>query len=329
MERTGAMAVERIIRVCREAAEAGFRQAVITGGEPLAHPQRDQLLDALAEIRAAVKPMLTVLRTSLAMPVDDNLLRRLGNSTDQVVVSVDGDRETHDARRGAGNYDIVVDNLRKLVNMEHSTEISLVTVLPLHLAHGAAGEAVRALAKALGIRRTRFRPVLPLGRAREIEPDIAQETSWETLEPQEMFAYGFQPVASCGIGQNLEITPDGSAYPCYAWHGKSWHVGAIADKNGLTEILRSASFRLLGQHTVNTNRQCQQCGLRYLCGGACRAWNRQNEQTQHDLDAPPRDCTPLFNRARSLWVSALAYLDIAEEHWQAALPLPIVPKATR
>ncbi len=285
----GALSVDDVLRACREAVELGFRHAVITGGEPLAHPQRDKLLDALAELREEVKPLLTVLRTSLSLHVDKTLLRRIANSTDEVVVSLDGDRGTHDARRGAGNYDLVVKNLRALVEMGYTTDISLATVLPLRLANGQSGETVRALAKELGIRRTRFRSVLPLGRAIDSEPDIVLETAWGDIRACEMLAYGFTPVSSCGIGQNLEVDPDGSAYPCYAWNGEQWRLGNINNDEGIAGIIASAKFQELRQHTVNTNYQCRDCPLRYLCGGTCRAWNRQSEQEQHDLDIPPND----------------------------------------
>ena len=156
--RRGALSVSDRERACREAAALGFRHVVITGGEPLAHPQRDALLDVLAGLRGEVKPLLTVLRTSLALPMDPALLRRVAHSTDEVVVSVDGDRETHDVRRGAGSYDLTVGNLRALVKLGLSTDLSLAAVLPLEQANGAPGEAVRALAKELGIRRTRSGP---------------------------------------------------------------------------------------------------------------------------------------------------------------------------
>ena len=321
-----ALSVDDVIHACQEASELGFRHAVITGGEPLVHPQRDQLLDALADIRGQIKPLLTVLRTSFALPFDDDLLRRIGNSTDEVVVSVDGDRETHDKRRGAGNYDLVIEHLRKLAKMGYHTDLSLATVLPLRLANGVAGDAVRALAKELGIRRTRFRPVLPLGRAREGEPDIVPETLWGHVNPSEMIAYGFSPMNSCGMGQNLYVEPDGNAYSCYAWHGKQWILGNITSGAGIPGVINSAKFQELGWHTVNTNQQCKQCALRYLCGGACRAWNRQADTIQNNLDAPPIDCSPLHARARSLLFSALDYLALPPERWFAAgLPLPDSP----
>lgn len=324
------MAVTDVVRASRQAAELGFRHSVITGGEPLVHPQRKELLEALRAARGEIKPHLTVLRTSLSLPLDEELLQRIGYSTDQVVVSVDGDATTHDARRGAGSYELVVSNLRRLVETELDTDLSLATVLPLRLANSEPGNAVRELARELGIRRTRFRPVLPLGRAIDQEPDVVPETLWGHVDPAEMVAYGFAPVSSCGLGQNLYVEPDGRAYPCYAWHGEPWLLGSIVGEGGLPALVESAGFRALARHTVDTNRRCQHCPLRYLCGGACRAWSRLPEERQTDLDAPPLDCMALHRRARSLLVSALGHLGIEEEQWlRAGLPLPDGPPESR
>jgi uncharacterized protein len=312
------MPVKQVASACRQAAALGFRHVVITGGEPLIHPEGDALLDALAALRDEIKPLLIVLRTSLSLPVDDDLLRRLGRSADQVVVSLDGDRQTHDARHGAGSYDRTVTNQRRLAALDGDTDLSLAAVLPVEEANGKPGDSVRALARELGIRRTRFRPLLPLGRAVESQMDILPETLWGHLGQDEMVAYGFNPVASCGLGQNLYVEPDGNAYPCYAWHGQDWQLGSLAGENGLTRMVASAGFQELSRHTVNTNHGCRVCALRYLCGGACRAWSSQAEEPQTDLDAQPRDCTHLRQRARSLLVSALGHLGIPEGQWQQA-----------
>jgi len=154
------------------------------------------------------------------------------------------------------------------------------------------------------------------------------ETLWGHIEPRDMVAYGFSPTASCGIGQNLYVEPDGAAYPCYAWHGENWRLGYINSEGGLHTVVASDSFHNLGKHTVNTNPKCQRCPLRFLCGGACRAWNGQ--QHQYNLDVPPVDCSPLHKRAISLLVSSLDYLDITVERWIAAdLPLPTAPPTVK
>ena len=98
------MAPSDVASLVGQTAGAGFTKAVITGGEPLAHPQRDALLDTLAELRSAVKPMQIILRTNLSGALPGQLLAQLVRAADQVIVSVDGDAACHDARRGRGAY---------------------------------------------------------------------------------------------------------------------------------------------------------------------------------------------------------------------------------
>jgi uncharacterized protein len=322
--RQGTLSVDDIARLCDQAAGQGFYKTVVTGGEPLVHPKRDALLHALAHLRGRIKPMLTTLRTSLTLPLDPAILERIARSTDQVVVSVDGDRETHDARRGTGSYDLMVRNLFALARKGGTAKLSLAAVLPLEQVNGAPGGAVRELAREAGIRRVQFRPVLPLGRAVEADLDIVPDTLWGHLDPRDMVAYGMGPKATCGMGQNLYVEPDGSAYPCYAWHNPQCGLGNVIHSGGLAGVMASAAFQDLHRHTVNSNRQCRLCALRFLCGG--RAWNLQPSPAHIDLDAPPVDCSRLFARANSLLTSAMEHLGITPGQWQAAgLPLPNKP----
>ena len=320
--RKGVFPVGQLEPLARQAVQLGFRHLVITGGEPLVHPHAKKMLRALAQLREGARPLRTVLRTSLVTKMDETLLGLVANSTDEVVVSMDGDEAAHDARRGAGSYARTTANLRRLAACQGRAEISLAAVLPLQEAQGEAGRAVRALGDELGIRRVRFRPVLPLGRAVEHLPGLEADVVWSSLRPEERLAYGFLPAASCGMGQNVYIEPDGAAYPCYAWHGEHWKLGMVTGAGGLAAVVESSPFQRLGQATVNSNRACRACGLRYLCGGACRAWNRLEGGEQADLDAPPLDCSRLKARARGVLMSALEYLEVPIETWLAA-GLPI------
>jgi len=294
--------VENLPALAREVAGLGFRHFVITGGEPLIHREREKMLDLLASVRQEVKPLLTVLRTNLVVPLDDQLLVKVASSTDEVVVSVDGNQETHNARRGTGNYQKTIANLRRLVAVGGSASVSIATVLPAADLHGTPGQSVRALAKELGINRIRFRPLLPLGRARDME--IVQEHIREHIDPRKLIENGFSPAKSCGIGQNLYVHPDGRAFPCYAWHGEGLCLGSI-DTDRLQKIIKSERFIDLGRHTVNSNEWCNTCSLRYLCGGACRAWN-----WKAGLDAKPENCKALMEWAKSLLQAAGEYLNV-------------------
>ena len=229
----GLMGVDEVLSLVRQAAEAGFRQVIITGGEPLVHPQRDELLSQLAEfraiplsireragvratelplppgegrgVRACVRPNL-VLRTNFAMLLDSDALQAIALGFDQVVVSVNGTSEAHDQRRGAGSYAATLNNLEAYAAMQQSSrhtpcavrlavpaadsfrsqslladgtrsvpatlppaELSLATVMGASDLADEPGDSVRSLAQRLGIRRTRFRPLLPLGRAADWE----------------------------------------------------------------------------------------------------------------------------------------------------------------
>jgi len=320
------MPVADVSQACRDAAAIGFHEVVITGGEPLAHPDIEQLLEALGALRSEVKPLRLVLRSNLVALVDRDMVRRLEGAVDQVTVSVDGDRETHDRQRGKGSYDTTVANLRALVATRPTTDVRIAATLPCAEPMGSAGESVRSLARRLGLPRPHFRPLLPLGRAKNLSAGVVPDAVWGHLDAGELISQGFAPASSCGIGQNLFVEPDGSAYPCYALHGEGWCLGKVGRGGGLETIAASEDFRSLGRHTVETNPRCSRCALRYLCGGACRAWFRKRWNGMSDLDAPPAQCDALHHRARSLLDGALTHLRLSGERWLAAgLPAPEEP----
>lgn len=313
------MAAAEMAALVQQAAAAGFSKIVITGGEPLAHPQRDTLLDALAELRPAVKPAQLVLRTNLALPLPDPLLIRLAAAVNWVVVSVDGDAGGHDARRGPGAYARTVANLQRLLRLTRRTS-PVSTLCRVQLAAtpsaaettGAAGEAVRALGRELDVP-VRFKPVLPLGRA--LDHGMAPENYSSLDDDAEAVACAPAPRATCGLGMNLYIGPGGKCFPCYALTGARHDLGNVLAE-GLTAVLaRNDAYRRV---TVDSSRRCGCCALRYLCGGACRAWSDDS-----DPNAGPVNCAALYAAARERLLSALSSLKISSERWLAAgLPLP-------
>lgn len=312
------MPVERVLLACRQAAAAGFRQVVITGGEPLIHPKREALLDSLASMRTELKPVLTVLRTSLSFNMDDDLLTKVGHSTDEIAVSLDGDRITHDQRRGVGSYDRVVTNVRRLLALGCTAKLTLAAALPLEQASGEPGRNLRRLAGELGITNVRFRPLLPIGRAAQSGQLPAPQAIWDYFDLDESTRGTYHLVNTCGIGQNLYIEPDGSVYPCYAWNRPSTLLGNINAEGGLTALLQTDAFRDLRCHTVDTNHKCHTCALRYLCGGACRAWNYPLNDDHSTLDDAPRNCLHLYRRASTLFLDSLQQLRISTDRWRDA-----------
>ncbi len=318
-----AFPAEKAIELAQQASRAGFRHFVITGGEPLVHPEIFPLLEHLEGLQQDLSPMRIVLRTSLVSPLSDEPMHLLANAPHEVVVSLDGDPQTHNARRGENAYQRTVENLQRLLSMHGKAEVSLAAVLPLSQARGAEGEHVRELAKRLGIRRVRIRPLLPLGRASHTYPDLSVEAVWFSMTAEERLAYGFTPASSCGLGQNLYIEPDGNVYPCYALNSPSLRLGNVLEVNGIEKILSSSVFQSLSRHTVDTRQTCKECAYRYLCGGACRAWDRRTFQSPEELNSSPMNCTSLKNRAETLLITALRIAEVPPERWElAGLPFP-------
>ncbi|MCP4218593.1 MAG: radical SAM protein [bacterium] len=307
------MTVENVLRLIHEAEAAGFRQVIITGGEPLMHGRRRQLLEALAKARQTVAPMNIVLRTNLALPLGKEEMNRIAASAHQVVVSVDGGKKDHDARRGKGNYALVVNNIKNYMALnvpsEPRAQLSLAAVMSAEEARGQRGQAVRELAAELGIDRIRFKPLLPVGRAIDEKLPVQTESPAAFAEAEDIFASAFQPLGSCGLGQNLYVDSTGHAFPCYAYRENHAHLGNVFQA-GLQAVLVHESFRKLSCHTVDTNPKCRRCDVRYICGGACRAWG--GEATRSQLDAEPPDCLNLQTNAESLVKAAYHYLELKQ-----------------
>jgi uncharacterized protein len=114
---------------------------------------------------------------------------------------------------------------------------------------------------------------------------------------------------------NLYVGPDGTCYPCYALMARRHSLGN-AVQDGLMRVL--AANDAYRQVTVDSNRGCRACTLRYLCGGYCRAWGEGD-----DPNAPSPNCEALYARAERLLRSALEVLEVSAARWRSAgLPEP-------
>ncbi len=294
--KTKELSPERFAEIIREAADRCFASAVITGGEPLVYPGFDEFCSLLSETDR--KGMKLILRTSFGFPIPTARLRMIFDLFDEVMVSVDGDRVTHDLRRGSGQYDRTLANLEAAVLLGASAKLGIAAVLSRREAEGPAGESIRDLADRLGIRKVSFRPLLPLGRAAGTAPDPWQFCSDETIRTDR-----FQIRHSCGLGQNLYIEPDGTAYPCYAWSGPEKKLGDLS-RESLGTLLDRGGLYDYCRHDVDTNKKCRSCEVRYLCGGICKALVRERT----DPDSGDFDCD-----TRKAYFLRMAEIQIAKE----------------
>jgi uncharacterized protein len=296
-------------RLIRSASALNFRQVVFTGGEPLLHPQIEEVCVLLSTMREKGKPLYFVLRSNFVNEMEAADLEKIARAFDKIIVSLDGDEEKHDARRGKGSYAAATKNIIQYQQLfgedQRFGELSLACVLSHREMESEAAFSILGFAQRNHIRNVRFRPVLPIGRAMEMKADLVSEALSSFTGLEEILANGYSPVNSCGLGRNLYVGPDGDAFPCYAFRKEHTMLGNVL-KDSLETIIESEKFRQLSSYTVDTNPKCRSCIYRYLCGGACRAWGGQN--TQFDPNAPPPDCTGLFRRSEEIYQFAINYL---------------------
>ena len=276
---TKEMLPNQFAAIIREAADRGFHSVVITGGEPLVYSGFDKLCQLLEKTER--KGTKLILRSSFGFPISEERMRVLCELFDEIVVSVDGDCETHNARRGEGQYEAAVSNLERAANLGYAEKLGLAAVLTSEQAEGAAGKSVRDLALRLQVGKVRFRAMLPMGRGKDAEQEQWQLCS-EELEVSEDFRLRY----TCGLGQNLYVEPDGTAFPCYAWCAPDKKLGDLS-KETLSELLDRGELFKYCLHDVDTNEKCRTCEVRYLCGGICKAWVNDRE----DVDSGDFDCS--------------------------------------
>jgi len=266
---------QAFLRITQEAAEAGFKSVVIVGGEPLVYRDFGRYLDGLGEID--LKGCSLVLRTSFGFRVADELMERICASFDEIVVSIDGDEETHDAVRGKGTWRRATSN--SLRALACGGRISVNSVMTREQSDGAPGTFLRSFCAEHGIEKLVISAPVPMGRA--AGTDVPPFEWRSDAKP----ALSIKPKFSCGLGHSLYVQPDGSVYPCYAWCEQEHRLGDLS-RESLADILERGDLLAIANSGVDTNEKCRTCEVRYFCGGMCKIYVRD----KHDIDSGDFDC---------------------------------------
>ncbi len=272
----------------REALEVDF-----FGGEPLLNFDVVQRLVAFARRREQengkrVSFTLTTNGTHLTQPI----IRFLNEEMDNVVLSIDGRREVHDAMRptagGLGSYDAVLPLFKQLVegrggkswyvrgtftrrNLDFASDV-------LHL-HDE------------GFTQISVEPVVlpaasPLSLHEEHLPDILAQ--YEILasallqrrkegRPATFFHFMIdlengpcikKRLSGCGAGHEyIAVTPEGDVFPCHQFVGREgFRLGHVS--NGVLDEALIARFAACH---VFAKPACASCWARLHCSGGCAA----------------------------------------------------------
>jgi MoaA/NifB/PqqE/SkfB family radical SAM enzyme len=224
------------------------QKVVFTGGEPLVRPD---ILDLIGGLRDA-DPQHRVLRclNTNGHLVTKEIARALVGLADEVRVSLDALAVRNDALRGVGNFDAAMRALELFYSVGFEPKV-LITVT----AHSLPDlEQLLFLLIEKRITRINLNVFRPIGRGRgrlqwQVGPEQvravarrAWSRAFSTAPPPD--SPEIEAQSNCGVGQFLNIMPDGDVFPCHVLTESEFRCGNVRER-GLLEICRSSG--LLGQ----------------------------------------------------------------------------------
>ena len=276
------------------------------GGEPLINWDVCKEIVAYGrELEKKYNKIFNFTLTTNGVLIDQDVIDFTNREMGNVVLSMDGRRETHDRMRhsksGGGTYDSIMDNFKALVEARtaddgraegrRSSEYYMRGTYTAYNKDFAAD--VMAMAD-LGFKETSIEPVVadpsaPYALHEEALPKLYEEYEKLALEmlDREKKGEGFnfyhytvdltggpciyKRVAGCGVAtEYLAVTPTGDLYPCHQFVGDDdMIVGNIYEGITHPEVVEIFS----GANNIYTRDKCKDCWARLYCAGGCAANN--------------------------------------------------------
>lgn len=274
------------------------------GGEPLMNFSvvRDTVAYARKRGEETGKKFLFTTTTN-ALLLNDEIIDFFNREMENVVLSLDGRKEVHDAIRksvnGKGTFDLVMPKIEKFVSMRGDKSYYVrgtFTAKNLDFSKDVLFIADR------GVDSISMEPVvtdLPdLQIKKEHLPAVAKE--YEKLCDEYLRRYaegkGFnffhfnidleggpclaKRVSACGAGNEyFSVVPNGDLYPCHQFAGdKEFRLGSV-----YTGIARKDIREKFKNSCLFTRKKCEGCFAKFICSGGCSA---NNYHFNGDIDEP-------------------------------------------
>jgi len=231
---------------------------IFTGGEPLLRSDILQLIRCLRDADPENR-IVRCLNTNGHL-VTKEIAHALVDLVDEVRVSLDALRQRNDLIRGTGNFDNAIQAINTLysVGFEPKVLITFTSVSAPDL------EELVCLLLSKGIKRISVNEFRPIGRGlgrNEWQVDIseAQKVIQHVYRrygidvPSGLNKEPLKTSRNCGVGQFLNIMPNGDVFPCHALTQQKFHCGNIREhclldicqSGGLLGVLQSMDFNQL------------------------------------------------------------------------------------
>lgn len=274
------------------------------GGEPLMCLQTIKNVVYYAKEKAAkVGKKFLFTTTTNALLLNDDAIKFFNEEMENVVLSIDGRKEVHDAIRktvnGKGSFDLVIDNIKKFVASrgdKHYYVRGTFTAKNLDFANDVLFIADQ------GFDSISMEPVVTdiddLAIKKEHLPAILNE--YERLCDEYLKRYeegrGFnffhfnvdleggpclsKRVSACGAGNEyFSVAPNGDIYPCHQFVGDTAFLMGNVYEGKLNKDIRST----FAENCLFTRKKCEDCFAKFICSGGCSA---NNYHFEGDMNEP-------------------------------------------
>ena len=274
------------------------------GGEPLMNFDvlKQTVEYAKAEGAKAGKKFLFTTTTN-ALLLNDEVIEFFNAEMENVVLSLDGRKEVHDAIRksinGKGTFDLIIDKIKKFISLRGDKSYYVrgtFTAKNLDFAKDVVFIAEQ------GVDSISMEPVVTeipdLQITKEHIPTIEKE--YENLCEEYLRFHeegkGFnffhfnidleggpclsKRVSACGAGNEyFSVVPNGDLYPCHQFAGDSdFKMGSVSE--GITRPDIREKFK---NSCLFTRKKCENCFAKFICSGGCSA---NNYHFNGDVDEP-------------------------------------------
>ena len=288
----------------RESGKRKVLEVDFFGGEPLMNlgVVKDTVYYAKEQAAKLGKRFLFTTTTN-GLLLDDETIQFFNEEMENVVLSLDGRPEVHDAVRktvnGKGSFDLVIEKIKKFVRSrgdKHYYVRGTFTAKNLDFAKDVLFLADQ------GFDSISMEPVVTdiseLQIREEHLPRIEKEYEnlCEAYLEREEKGEGFnffhfnidleggpclsKRVSACGAGNEyFSVVPNGDIYPCHQFAGDSkWKMGSVFEGT-LDENIRSK----FAESCLFTRKKCENCFAKFICSGGCSA---NNYHYNGDIEEP-------------------------------------------
>lgn len=275
----------------RQAKKSKVLNLNLFGGEPLVNiPLVEYIVKRCKDLEDEYEKKIYITISTNGTIMNENLLKLIKDYDIGLQISIDGDKEIHDANRptadNSSSYDLLVNNVKMLLS-----EVDNAGLIPrATIAKGVTDvtRIVNHMLNDLKFKCVAFTPALGSNKETSYSQEDLDEYFKKYDELVEIFlsklrkgeefniypfttevdavSKGIRRIYGCGAGLGFSsVDIKGNIYPCMRFIGNEEYI------IGNVEYGFNNKRQKFFDRTIYNREKCNTCWARHLCGGACVA----------------------------------------------------------